>query len=59
MVPFEDAVYDRVGNILMSRAMDAEVESAAEGFDIVIGETWRLARRFINMAARAVRRTHC
>jgi 1-aminocyclopropane-1-carboxylate deaminase len=33
-VPFEDAVYDRVGNILMSRVMGAEIELVNEGFDI-------------------------
>ena len=42
-VPFEDAVYDRVGNILMSRVMGAEVELVAEGFDIGIRETWKRA----------------
>ena len=35
-VPFQDAVYDRVGNILMSRVMGAEIELIAEGFDIGI-----------------------
>ncbi len=42
-VPFEDAVYDRVGNILMSRVMGAEVELVAEGFDIGIRESWKRA----------------
>ena len=35
-VPFQDAVYDRVGNILMSRVMGAEIELVDEGFDIII-----------------------
>ena len=35
-VPFQDAVYDRVGNILMSRVMGAEIELVDEGFDIGI-----------------------
>jgi 1-aminocyclopropane-1-carboxylate deaminase len=39
-VPFEDAVYDRVGNILMSRVMGAEIELVNEGFDIGIRESW-------------------
>ena len=40
-VPFEDAVYDRVGNILMSRVMGAEIELVDEGFDIGIRESWK------------------
>ena len=39
-VPFPDAVYDRVGNILMSRVMGAEIELVEEGFDIGIRESW-------------------
>jgi len=39
-VPFQDAVYDRVGNILMSRVMGAEIELVEEGFDIGIRESW-------------------
>ena len=42
-VPFEDAVYDRVGNILMSRVMGAEIELVDEGFDIGIRESWQRA----------------
>ena len=42
-VPFEDAVYDRVGNILMSRVMGAEVELVEAGFDIGIRESWQAA----------------
>lgn len=44
-VPFEDAVYDRVGNILMSRVMGATVELVDEGFDIGIRESWERALR--------------
>ncbi len=40
-VPFNDAVYDRVGNILMSRVMGAEIELVDEGFDIGIRESWQ------------------
>ncbi|WPC73104.1 1-aminocyclopropane-1-carboxylate deaminase [Vibrio porteresiae] len=42
-VPFQDAVYDRVGNILMSRVMGAHVELVDEGFDIGIRESWENA----------------
>lgn len=42
-VPFQDAVYDRVGNILMSRVMGAEIELVDEGFDIGIRESWEQA----------------
>lgn len=42
-VPFQDAVYDRVGNILMSRLMGAEIELVDEGFDIGIRESWERA----------------
>ncbi|WP_048645580.1 1-aminocyclopropane-1-carboxylate deaminase [Nitratireductor soli] len=39
-VPHEDAVYDRVGNILLSRVMGAEVQMVDEGFDIGIRQSW-------------------
>ena len=42
-VPHEDAVYDRVGNILLSRVMGADVELVDEGFDIGIRESWETA----------------
>ena len=42
-VPFNDAVYDRVGNILMSRLMGARVELVDAGFDIGIRESWERA----------------
>ncbi len=42
-VPFADAVYDRVGNILMSRVMGAEVELVDQGFDIGIRASWERA----------------
>lgn len=42
-VPFQDAVYDRVGNILMSRVLGAEIEFVDEGFDIGIRESWQRA----------------
>ena len=42
-VPFQDAVYDRVGNILLSRVLGAEIELIDEGFDIGIRESWEAA----------------
>ena len=36
----EDAVYDRVGNILISRVMGADVQLVDEGFDIGIRQSW-------------------
>jgi 1-aminocyclopropane-1-carboxylate deaminase len=42
-VPHEDAVYDRVGNILLSRLMGADVQLVDEGFDIGIRSSWEEA----------------
>jgi 1-aminocyclopropane-1-carboxylate deaminase len=42
-VPHEDAVYDRVGNILLSRLMGAETQLVDEGFDIGIRASWTAA----------------
>jgi len=42
-VPHEDTVYDRVGNILLSRVMGGEVQLVDEGFDIGIRESWERA----------------
>ena len=39
-VPHEDAVYDRVGDILLSRVMGADVRLVDEGFDIGIRKSW-------------------
>ncbi len=39
-VPHEDAVYDRVGNILLSRIMGAQIEMVDEDFDIGIRQSW-------------------
>ena len=36
-------MYDRVGNILMSRVMGAEIDLVDEGFDIGIRESWERA----------------
>jgi 1-aminocyclopropane-1-carboxylate deaminase len=42
-VPHEDAVYDRVGNIMLSRIMGADVQMVDEGFDIGIRQSWEEA----------------
>jgi 1-aminocyclopropane-1-carboxylate deaminase len=42
-VPHEDAVYDRVGNILLSRLLGADVRLVDEGFDIGIRKSWQEA----------------
>jgi 1-aminocyclopropane-1-carboxylate deaminase len=42
-VPHDDAVYDRVGNILLSRVMGAEVQLVDGGFDIGIRASWEMA----------------
>ncbi len=42
-VDWPDAVYDKVGNILLSRIMGAEVRLEAAGFDIGIRPSWEQA----------------
>src|ERR1041385_8042643 len=42
-VPHEDAVYDRVGNILLTRLMGAESRIVDAGFDIGIRKSWEEA----------------
>ncbi|BDB24252.1 1-aminocyclopropane-1-carboxylate deaminase [Cupriavidus sp. TA19] len=42
-VNYSDAVYDRVGNIQMSRMMGADVRLVADGFDIGIRKSWEEA----------------
>ena len=42
-VPHEDAVYDRVGNIMLSRIMGADVRLVEDGFDIGIRRSWEEA----------------
>ncbi|WP_249690202.1 1-aminocyclopropane-1-carboxylate deaminase [Stappia sp. WLB 29] len=42
-VPHEDAVYDRVGNIMLSRIMGADVRLVDDGFDIGIRRSWEEA----------------
>ena len=42
-VDWPDAVYDKVGNILLSRIMGADVRLDPAGFDIGFRESWQLA----------------
>ena len=42
-VPHYDAVYDRVGNILMTRLMGADSRLVDDGFDIGIRQSWESA----------------
>ena len=49
-VPHEDPAYDRVGNILMSRLMGAEIELVEDGFDIAIRQSWERALESVRAA---------
>ncbi len=49
-VNYSDAVYDRVGNIQMSRIMGAEVRLDAAGFDIGIRASWEQAMEDVRRA---------
>ncbi len=49
-VPHFDAVYDRVGNILMTRLMGAESRMVDDGFDIGIRKSWKDAIRSVEEA---------
>ncbi|MEM9741227.1 MAG: 1-aminocyclopropane-1-carboxylate deaminase [Pseudomonadota bacterium] len=49
-VPHDDAVYDRVGNILLSRVMGADVELVDQGFDIGIRRSWEDAIESVKAA---------
>ena len=46
-VPHEDAVYDRVGNILMTRLMGADCRIVEDGFDIGIRKSWEEAMQSV------------
>jgi len=46
-VPHEDAVYDRVGNILMTRLMGADSRIVEDGFDIGIRRSWEEAMQSV------------
>ena len=39
-VPHDDAVYDRVGNIMLTRLMGADSRIVEDGFDIGIRQSW-------------------
>jgi len=49
-VNYSDAVYDRVGNIEMSRIMGADVRLDAAGFDIGIRPSWERAMEDVRRA---------
>ena len=49
-VPHEDAVYDRVGNIMMTRLMGADSRLVNEGFDIGIRQSWEDAMQSVKDA---------
>lgn len=49
-VPHYDAVYDRVGNILMTRLMGADSRLVADGFDIGIRQSWQDAIKSVEAA---------
>lgn len=49
-VNYSDAVYDRVGNIEMSRILGAEVRLDAAGFDIGIRPSWEQAMADVKAA---------
>ena len=46
-VPHEDAVYDRVGNILLTRLMGADSRLVDDGFDIGIRKSWEEAMQAV------------
>jgi 1-aminocyclopropane-1-carboxylate deaminase len=49
-VPHYDAVYDRVGNILMTRLMGADSRLVEQGFDIGIRKSWEDAIKSVEEA---------
>ena len=49
-VPHDDAVYDRVGNIMMTRLMGADSRLVDEGFDIGIRKSWEDAMQSVRDA---------
>lgn len=49
-VPHHDAIYDRVGNILMTRLMGADSRLVDAGFDIGIRQSWEDAIRSVEAA---------
>ncbi|MCK7614706.1 1-aminocyclopropane-1-carboxylate deaminase [Roseibium sediminicola] len=49
-VPHHDAVYDRVGNILLTRLMGADSRLVEDGFDIGIRQSWEDALQSVRDA---------
>lgn len=50
-VNYHDAVYDRVGNIMLSRMMGAEVRLVNEGFGIEFKQSWEQALEDVRRAS--------
>ena len=46
-VPHDDAVYDRVGNILMTRLMGADSRIVENSFDIGVRQSWEAAMQSV------------
>lgn len=53
-VPHDDAVYDRVGNIPLTRLMGADSRLLDEGFDIDIRQSWEDAMEDVRREGRGV-----
>ena len=49
-VNYDDPVYDRVGNIQLSRMMGADVRLVSDGFDIGIRRSWEEAMESVRQA---------
>jgi len=49
-VNYADAVYDRVGNIQLSRIMGADVRLVSDGFDIGFRRSWEQALESVRLA---------
>ena len=46
---WDDPVYDKVGNILLSRIMGADVRLDPRGFDIGLRNSWEEARQQVEI----------
>ena len=55
-VNYYDAVYDRVGNIQLSRIMGADVRLVSEGFDIGFRKSWEQALEDVRRVAASLTR---
>jgi 1-aminocyclopropane-1-carboxylate deaminase/D-cysteine desulfhydrase-like pyridoxal-dependent ACC family enzyme len=57
-VEWPDAVYDKVGNILLSRIMGADVRLDPAGFDIGFRPSWEQALADVEARQAVRRRAH-